>query len=129
MGLHVRRAARRITRIYDDALAPVDLTIGQFSLLTVLAGRDRWGMQALADVLGTDRSSLTATLKPLERRQLIASHSDASDRRVRHLTLTASGSAALEQAAPLWRTAQQRTVDVLGKDDEPLLRLAFQRLI
>jgi hypothetical protein len=81
MGLHVRRAARRITRMYDEALSAVDLTIGQFSLLTVLAGQERWAMQPLADVLGTDRSSLTAMLKPLERRELVTSEVDESDRR------------------------------------------------
>lgn len=128
MGLHIRRAARRITRLYDEELAPVDLTIGQFSLLTMLAGQEKWGMQRLADVLGTDRSSLTATLKPLERRRLVASQADASDRRLRHLTLTPAGSQLLEQAEPLWRVAQRRTSDLIGSDDASLIRSALERL-
>jgi len=128
MGLHVRRAARRVTRVYDEALAPLELTIGQFSLLTILAGQDRWGMQPLADTLGTDRSSLTATLKPLERRGLVASQADALDGRVRHLVLTPVGSSLLEQAKPLWAEAQKRLLALIGDDDAAAVRSALARL-
>jgi DNA-binding MarR family transcriptional regulator len=128
MGLHVRRAARRISRMYDDAFAPVDLTIGQFSLLTMLAGQDRWAMQPLADALGMDRSSLTAMLKPLERRQLVTSKTDDVDRRARHLTLTGTGSALLVQAEPLWRDAQQRVLALLGAENAAAVRASFASL-
>lgn len=128
MGLHVRRAARRITRMYDDALLPVQLTIGQFSLMTILAGRESWGMQPLADMLGTDRTSLTATLKPLERRQLVASDGDPSDRRLRRLRLTSTGVAKLADAKPLWMAVNEQAVDLLGLDNSASIRSAFSRL-
>jgi DNA-binding MarR family transcriptional regulator len=128
MGLNIRRAARRMTRIYDEAFSSVDLTIGQFSLLTVLAGQERWAMQPLADVLGTDRSSLTAMLKPLERRALVASEPDALDRRARYLVLTQAGKAVLEQAEPLWRSAQHRIVTLVGTENAADLRATLARL-
>lgn len=128
MGLHVRRAARRITRLFDEALAHVDLTIGQFSLLTVLAGQESWGMQPLANVLGTDRSSLTASLKPLERRQLVTSRLDVTDRRVRHIELTPAGSDLLDRAVPCWRIAQDQTVALLGEEQSANVRTIFERL-
>lgn len=128
MGLHVRRAARRVTRVYDDALAPVDLTIGQFSLLTILAGQDRWRMQPLADALGTDRSSLTATLKPLERRGLVVSHPDELDGRVRYLVLTRVGLSFLEQAGPLWAAAQKRILTLIDAEDAAVVRTVLSRL-
>lgn len=104
--LHVRRAARRMARLYDEALRPIGLSNGQFSLLTMLAARDDWNMQDLADSLGTDRSSLTAALKPLQRRALVESRADTSDRRVRHLALTREGRSLLDDAMPLWRHVQ-----------------------
>lgn len=128
IGLHVRRTARRVTRLYDEALAPLDLTIGQFSTLAMLAARDDWSMQSLADAMGTDRSSLTAGLKPLERRGLIESRSDANDGRVRQLALTPLGLAALDDAEPLWRTAQARLEDILGSNRAEALRSASNRL-
>jgi DNA-binding MarR family transcriptional regulator len=128
MGLHLRRAARQIARTYDDALAPVDLTIGQFSLMTVLAGQESWGMQPLADVLGTDRSSLTATLKPLERRKLVESSNNSTDKRVRQLALTTAGMQLLEQALPLWDAAQAQTTKQLGVEDAAHMRNVLKRL-
>jgi DNA-binding MarR family transcriptional regulator len=128
MGLQVRRAARRLTRIYDDALMPLDVTIGQFSLLTLLAAQESWGMQALADALGTDRSSLTASLKPLERKRLVESRADKNDRRVRHLALTTAGMALLDGAEPLWREAQDKAERLLGNDAPAIIRSVFDRL-
>lgn len=128
LGLHVRRTARRLTRIYDDALAPLNLTIGQFSIMTMLAARDAWGMQALADALGTDRSSLTAGLKPLERRQVVESQRDADDKRIRHLALTPHGSALLEDAEPMWRSAQEQVKALLSDEGTRAIRDVSQRI-
>ncbi|UUL82938.1 MarR family winged helix-turn-helix transcriptional regulator [Sphingomonas qomolangmaensis] len=128
MGLHIRRAARRLTRIYDDSLAPLDLTIGQFSLLAMLAGREVWAMQPLADALGTDRSSLTAALKPLERRGLVGSSPDATDRRLRFLSLTSQGIALMSDAEPLWRRAQEAAETLLGHEGAERLRQTLRTL-
>ncbi|MGC2529450.1 MAG: MarR family winged helix-turn-helix transcriptional regulator, partial [Candidatus Acidiferrum sp.] len=62
--LHVQRAARALARRFDDALRPVGLTNGQFSLLMSLNRPKPPGMTAVASFLAMDRTTLTAALKP-----------------------------------------------------------------
>ncbi len=128
LALHVRRAARQLGRHYDDALRPVGLSNGQFSLLTMLAAKDGWQMQALADFLGLDQSSLTAALKPLLRRGLASVATGAKDRRTRHLKLTEPGRAALAEAEPLWRAAQARAEALLGQRSADEIRRDLRAL-
>src|ERR1700678_155382 len=81
--LHVQRAARALARRFDEAFRPVGLTQGQFSLLTSLNRPEPPTMGAVADLLALDRTTLTANLKPLERRGLVRVAVDAHDRRSR----------------------------------------------
>jgi DNA-binding MarR family transcriptional regulator len=105
--LSLKRAARAIGRRYDEALEPVDLRNGQYSTLMAIAGKQPVSMQVLAEMLGMDRTTLTATLKPLQRRRLVSIQPDLVDRRSRILQLTGKGAALLKDAVPLWRKAQQ----------------------
>lgn len=100
--LHTQRAARAIARRFDDALRPVGLRSGQFSLLISLNRPEPPTVGSVADLLEMDRTTLTANLKPLERRGLLSVTSDAQDRRVRRLSLTEEGLLLLEQAIPIW---------------------------
>jgi len=100
--LHVQRAARGLARRFDDAFRPVNLTNGQFSLLMSLNRPQPPGMGPVAELLGMDRTTLTAALKPLERRGFITIRPDPSDRRSRLLTLTAQGKQQLARAMPIW---------------------------
>src|ERR1700727_580564 len=77
--LHVQRAARTLARRFDEALRPVGLTQGQFSLLTSLNRPEPPSMGAVADLLALDRTTLTANLKPLERRGLLQVMVDPRD--------------------------------------------------
>lgn len=127
--LHAQRAARAIARRFDDALRPLDLKSGQFSLLISLNRPEPPPISAVAEVLAMDRTTLTANIKPLERRGLLTVKPDPRDRRIRRLALTESGLALLEKAIPLWtRTEAEieqglaRDADLLRKD---LLDLAF----
>ncbi|MBL8691554.1 MAG: MarR family transcriptional regulator, partial [Rhodospirillaceae bacterium] len=70
MCLHVQRAARALARRFDEAFRPLDLTNGQFSLLMSLNAPNPPPIGAVAEVLAMDRTTLTANLKPLERRGL-----------------------------------------------------------
>jgi DNA-binding MarR family transcriptional regulator len=101
--LHVQRAARALARQFDDALRPVGLTSGQFSLLNALNRPDPPSMGPVARLLAMDRTTLTAALKPLEREGLIAISADAEDRRNRRLRLTEKGHQVLARAIPIWR--------------------------
>jgi DNA-binding MarR family transcriptional regulator len=104
--LHAQRAARALARRYDEALRPVGLTSGQFSLLMALNRPQPPGIGQVAELLAMDRTTLTANLKPLERRGLIAVTVDAADRRGRLMTLTESGRQLLSAALPVWKREQ-----------------------
>jgi DNA-binding MarR family transcriptional regulator len=101
--LHAQRAARTLSRLFDDALRPVGLTSGQFSLLNALNRPAPPPVAPVAQLLAMDRTTLTAALKPLERDGLVAIDTDPSDRRSRLLRLTDKGRETLATAIPIWR--------------------------
>jgi DNA-binding MarR family transcriptional regulator len=100
--LAAQRAARALARRFDEALRPLNLTNGQFSLLMSLNRPKPPSIGPVANLLAMDRTTLTAALKPLERRGLINVKVDAEDRRGRLLHLTAKGKRLLAQAVPIW---------------------------
>ncbi|MEA1672134.1 MarR family winged helix-turn-helix transcriptional regulator [Nitrospirillum sp. BR 11163] len=100
--LHLQRAARRVARRFDEALRPVGLTNGQFSLLMALNRPVPARLGPVADLLAVDRTTLTAALKPLERDSLLTVAVDAEDRRGRVLALTQAGRDRLAAALPIW---------------------------
>jgi DNA-binding MarR family transcriptional regulator len=104
--LHVQRAARAVARRYDAALKPVGLTNGQFSILMALNRAEAPSIGRVADLLAMDRTTLTANLKPLERRGLVKVSVGEADRRSRFLTLTIAGRQLLASALPLWKREQ-----------------------
>mgnify|MGYP000588781937 CR=1 FL=1 len=112
--LHVQRAARTLARCFDEALRPVDLTNGQFSLLMSLNRPDPPSIGSVAELLAMDRTTLTAMLKPLQRRELVKVAVDPDDKRSRRLILTAKGSALLAKAVPIWERAHAELDDKLG---------------
>ena len=101
--LAVQQAARTLARVFDEALQPLNLTNGQFSLLMSLNRPSPPPMGPVADLLAMDRTTLTAALKPLERRGLVKIMVDPADRRGRRLTLTAAGRKLLARAFPIWK--------------------------
>ena len=103
--LQVQRAARALARRFDVVLRPLDLTSGQFSLLTSLNRPAPPTIGSVADLLAMDRTTLTANLKPLERRGLVEIAVDKDDKRSRRLVITAAGRALLAKAYPIWRDA------------------------
>src|SRR5438445_7100966 len=101
--LHVQRSARALARRFDDALRPLGLTSGQFSLLMSLNRPAPPSMGSVAALLAMDRTTLTANLKPLEQRRLVKVTVDPEDKRGRRLILTAAGRALLVAALPAWK--------------------------
>src|SRR5262252_8981138 len=101
--LHLRRAARAVARRFDAALRPLGLTSGQFSLLMSLNRPDSASIGQVSALLAMDRTTLTANLKPLERRGLVAVSTDNVDKRTRRLVLLPKGQALLVAAVPIWR--------------------------
>src|SRR2546423_5197203 len=101
--LHLQRAARAVARRFDAALRPLSLTNGQFSLLMSLNREEAPSISDVSALLAMDRTTLTANLKPLERRGLVRVTADDADKRTRRLTLTPAGRALLGAAVPVWR--------------------------
>jgi DNA-binding MarR family transcriptional regulator len=121
--LHVQRAARALARRFDDVLRPHGLTNGQFSLLMSLNRPEPPPMGPVASLLAMDRTTLTAALKPLERRGLVQITPDPTDRRSRILKLTAKGRKLLAEALPVWKqTHEEIERDMPGTDPESLRR-------
>ena len=102
--LHVQRAARSLARLFDEAFRPFDLTNQQFSLLMSLNRPEPPPMAPVAELLAIDRTTLTAALKPLQRRGLVIVMPHPGDRRSRVLKLTAQGLDLLTQALPVWES-------------------------
>jgi DNA-binding MarR family transcriptional regulator len=100
--LHVQRAARALARRFDNAMKPIGLTNGQFSLMMSLNRPQPATMSSVANLLAMDRTTLTAALKVLERRGLVETTTDPKDRRGRLLRLTSDGMTMLTAALPIW---------------------------
>jgi DNA-binding MarR family transcriptional regulator len=126
--LHVQRAARSLARRFDEALRPFGLTNGQFSLLMSLNRPELPGMASVATLLAMDRTTLTAALKPLERRCLVTIAKDPSDRRGRLLSLTPEGKALLASAVPVWEHTHRDVEAMLKNVDPDLLRRSLRAL-
>lgn len=126
--LHVQRAARALARRFDEALRPVGLTNGQFSLLMALNRPAPPSLRPVADLLAMDRTTLTAALKPLERRGLIGIATDPADRRSKLLSLTPEGRALLAAAVPIWQSTHAAIEATLPGDAPETLRTTLREL-
>ena len=112
--VRVQRAARNLARHFDEALRPLDLTHGQFSLLNALNQREPPTIGEISDFLAMDRTTVTAYLKPLARRCLVKITVDKADKRSRRLIPTAAGRALVRAAYPLWKNAHAQLDRTLG---------------
>lgn len=124
----LRQAARRVTKLYDEALTPAGLGLNQYSILSRLSRVGPSTIQDLAELLVMDRSTLGHLLVPLERRGLVRRDVSAEDRRSRAIALTAEGRALLAKARPLWTKAQQRFESAFGERDALDLRTVLKRI-
>jgi len=126
--LHVQRAARALGRRFDEVLRPFELTNGQFSLLMSLNRPVPPPMGPVADLLGMDRTTLTAALKPLERRGLVEVSQDPGDKRSRILTLTRKGQELLARAVPVWEATHHAIEEMIPGGDPEGLRKGLRAL-
>ena len=126
--LHAQRAARLLARRFDAAFRPLGLTNGQFSLLMSLNRPEPPTLGAVSALLGMDRTTLTAALKPLERRGLVAVGPGGPDRRSRGLRLTDAGRALLAAAVPIWRAEHAQLDAMLGAEGDAGLAARLGRL-
>jgi DNA-binding MarR family transcriptional regulator len=126
--LHVQRTARTLARRFDNALRPLGLTNGQFSLMMSLNRPEAPEIGAVASLLAMDRTTLTAALKPLRRRGLIKITTDDADHRARLLQLTPRGRNLLARAVPVWTSTHASVEARLGPGEPNRLRKNLRTL-
>ncbi|TAJ89769.1 MarR family winged helix-turn-helix transcriptional regulator [Reyranella sp.] len=126
--LAAQRVARTLARRFDEALRLVGLTSGQFSLLMSLNQPAPPSIGSIAALLAMDRTTLTANLKPLERRGLVNTKVDPADRRGRLVILTAAGRTLLHDALPIWRRTQGEIDGLLTGTDAGIVREGLRLL-
>jgi len=126
--LHAQRAARALARRFDGVLRPFGLTNQQFSLLMALNRPEAPPIGPVAETLAMDRTTLTAALKPLERRGLLTIEADPRDRRSRRLRLTRDGHDVLLAALPIWRQTHAAIEAEHPETDMNTLRASLRAL-
>ena len=125
----LRRAARQLTQLYDDALAPAGLTsaqallVAQIHELRAASQGQAPSLQTLARRLGIQISALTHALRPLVREGLVAVEPDSADRRTKRAVLTAAGVEQTQRMYALWAATNRRIQNVLGAGATEQLRL------
>jgi DNA-binding MarR family transcriptional regulator len=117
-----------VARRFDEALRPAGLTSGQFSLLMALNRPQPPTIGMVAATLAMDRTTLTANLKPLERRGLVSLAIDRQDRRSRRLALTDEGARLLAGAVPIWDATHRAIEQGVPDDNANGLRAALTAL-
>jgi DNA-binding MarR family transcriptional regulator len=110
----VRSAARHVTQLYDQFLAPVGLHVTQFSILAKLKRRGPLTINALAKDMVMDRTTLSRNVLPLERDGLVKIEASASDGRAKELHLTKAGDKRLQAGREAWAQAQARFENRFG---------------
>jgi DNA-binding MarR family transcriptional regulator len=118
----LRRSARIVSALYDEALAPAGFTVAQFSLLRMLQRAGPCSLTEFAAATGHDRTTLNRTLRPLEQAGFVAS-SAARDGRARIVAVTEAARTAMRRGQPLWEQAQARIAGALGPDRDALFAL------
>lgn len=101
----LRRASRSLTQLYDDALRPVGLRANQFTILQVLSRTGEVSQGELGRILAMDSTTLTRTLRIMDREGWIAERR-GEDRRERLLRLAQGGRSQFNRALPAWKKAQ-----------------------
>ena len=126
--LHLQCAARAVARRFDTALRPLGLTSGQFSLLMSLNRPEPASIGSVSALLAMDRTTLTANLKPLQRRGLLRVSVDDVDKRTRRLTLTPAGRDLLIAAVPIWKRTHAEIERQLSESTPDHLRADLRAL-
>jgi DNA-binding MarR family transcriptional regulator len=125
----LRKASRRISQLYDAALAPSGLKTTQRAILAQISRSQPTTVGALAEALVMDSGALAHTLKPLERDRLVEVTIDPDDRRNRLIALTPTGRAKLAETDALWVKAQRGFELAFGGTESEALRDALQFLV
>jgi DNA-binding MarR family transcriptional regulator len=112
---NLRKAARAVTQVFDEALGASGLRATQFTLLVTVRLAGEATVRELAEMMAMDRTTLSRNLKPLARDGLLEVR-PGEDGRTRLARITPEGERAIGEAYPLWERAQKAVVGVLGEE-------------
>lgn len=112
---NLRKTARLLSQVYDQALKPTGLKVTQFSLMMAVAGQDNITIGKLARPLGMDRTTLSRNARLLEKKGMIVI-GEGEDRREQILSLTEKGAGMLREALPIWEGVQRRLTENMGEN-------------
>jgi DNA-binding MarR family transcriptional regulator len=126
-SFHLRRTARAVTRMYDAVLQETGIRSTQFSILVGIAKHQPVPIGALAEVLILDSTTLTRSLRLLEKEGLIRI-SERSTMRQRFLTMTPKGERTLGRSVAAWRKAHERFVATVGPHQWDALRIELEKM-
>lgn len=129
-----RRVSRVLTRMYDEALRPLQIQATQLTLLSAIALRSERSehggtMGELAGILSMDRTTVSRNVRTLEQGGSVRIEPSPDDGRVRIVGLTPEGEQLLERALPLWKQAHRRVVATLGPEAAAELRDHFDTTV
>ncbi|MCH8683789.1 MarR family winged helix-turn-helix transcriptional regulator [Pedomonas mirosovicensis] len=127
--LRLRKLARRITQIYDHALAPSGLSTNQFSILAHIWFLKNPTVSQLGEQMVMDPSTVTRNLRPLADKGWITLVVSEADRRQREARLTEAGLETLRAAVPHWKTAQSQLEELLGEGGTATLHGALDDVL
>jgi len=128
-GTVLRKAARRVSLLYDGVIASTGLRSTQMAVLIHVARHASPTMGELAAHLVLDRSALAENLKPLIREGFVEVSVCDRDKRTRRVRLTEAGYAKLTEGMGLWRSAQQRFDAAFGVEEVAEFRQALVRIV
>lgn len=122
--LHVRRADRQLSQMYDRYLRPLGIRSTQYGMLRCVEGLPDPFISDIGRFLRMDQTTVTRNIEKLEKAGLILTSPHQDDPRKKRVELSAAGKAMLAQAHPLWEEAQRHIISRMGDDDfDNLLRL------
>src|SRR3981189_934169 len=125
----LRKASRRISQLYDTALAPSGLKTRQGAIVAEIGRSEPTTVGALADALVMDAGGLAHTLKPLTREKLVTIAVDPHDRPHRLISLSRLGRSKLRKSDALWEAAPRSFEAAFGATESQDLREAMQFLV
>jgi len=93
-GRQLARAAKSVSRAFDDALAEAGGSLPVWLVLLSLKSRPLRNQRELADAVGIKQATLTHHLNAMDARGLVTRRRDPANRRVHVVELTEAGEAA-----------------------------------
>lgn len=125
--LSLRQATRRVTQLYDHAMAEIDLRATQFQLLAMCKRHGPVTLSVLVELMVMDRATIGHNLRPLKARGLVRI-AVGKDRRSREVSVTKNGQALLARGLAIWRNVQRAFEKEFGENEAAALRKTLQRI-